>query len=387
MHLHLDALGGVAGDMFAACLLDALPEAMEDVRRSVASAAGTDCALVAHADGTLTGARFRVDAPDHHHHAHAHFSTIRRRLLDVLDDRIARHAVGIFGVLAEAEGRVHGVPPDDVVFHEVGAVDSIADIVAAGTLIARLEPLSVSVAPLPLGSGRIETAHGIMPVPAPAVAILLEGFETIDDGIPGERITPTGAAILRYLAPSARPAGASRLVASGYGFGTRRLAGISNCLRATLFETARTQVPHRTLTVIAFEVDDQSGEDLAAGIDRIRAHEAVHDVIQIPAIGKKGRFAVQLQVLTSEQRAEEVAELCFRETTTIGLRLARVEARALPRRTACVSADGHDVRLKLVDRPGGETAKAEADDISNAGDAARRASLRAKALQASEWTG
>ncbi len=384
MHLHLDVLGGVAGDMFAACLLDVCPEAEPAVRRSVEIATEIACGTVAHQDGILSGRRFEVGAWHGARHGHAHWSAIRRRLADApLEPRVATHAVGIFQMLAEVEARVHGVEPDEIVFHEVGALDSIADIVAAASLIAHLEPATVSLSPLPIGSGRIETAHGIMPVPAPAVAILLEGFETIDDGIPGERITPTGAAILRYLQPGRRPSGPLRLLASGTGFGTRRLPGISNCLRATMFvcpDEPGQRVPHRTLAVIAFEVDDQSGEDLAAGVEQIRAHEGVHDVVQLPAIGKKGRFAVQLQVLADEARSDEIIELCFRQTTTIGLRIQRVEARALVRRSARVSADGHDVRVKLVDRPGGQTGKPEADDI--VGDAAGRAALRADALLA-----
>ena len=387
MHLHLDPLGGVSGDMFAASLLHAVPDALADIQRAVSTAAGVACNTAAHNDGTLTGLRFTVEDAHHHHHHHhhhTHWSDIRARLSDTLDGPTRSHAFAIFQHLADAEAQIHGTTPDEVAFHEVGAVDSIADIVAAAILITRLAPTSVSIAPLPLGSGRVETAHGIMPVPAPATALLLRGFETIDDGIAGERITPTGAAILRHLAPTPRSRTQQRLVASGYGFGTRRLPGISNCLRATLFETTQfdTHVPHRTLAVIAFEVDDQSGEDLAAGIERIRAHAAVHDVVQIPAIGKKGRFAVQLQVLADNTRTDEVVDLCFRETTTIGLRIQHTEARALVRHATEVTANGRPVRLKIVDRPGGQTAKPEADDLAHAGDAAARAALRTQALHA-----
>ena len=298
MHLHLDVLGGLAGDMFAAALLHAAPNEADQVRRSVEAATGIACSVVAHDDGTLTGCRFEIPVPSHvhggHHHEHAHWSDIRGRLMDGrLDAAVAAHAVGIFAVLARAEARVHGTTADEVVFHEVGAVDSIADIVAAATLIVRLGIETTSCSALPLGSGRIETAHGIMPVPAPAVSILLEGFDTIEDGIAGERITPTGAAILRYLDPQPRAAvEAMKARGTGYGFGTRTLRGISNCVRASLFErpqgTAGAQdVPHRRLAVIAFEVDDQSGEDLATGVERIRGSAWVHDVVQIPVIGKR----------------------------------------------------------------------------------------------------
>jgi uncharacterized protein (TIGR00299 family) protein len=390
MHIHLDALGGVAGDMFVAALLDAAPDHEDTVRRIVERAVSTTCGSSPHTDRILTGRRFSVDAasaPGHHHHAH--WADIRTRLEAGLDQPVGRHAIGIFAVLADAEARVHGVAPDDVAFHEVGAVDSIADIVAAAVLIEALGVTSTSVSPLPLGSGRIRTAHGVMPVPAPAVSLLLEGFDTLDDGIEGERITPTGAAILRYLAPSPRIGSAARrLVATGYGFGTRTLPGIANCLRATLFAAgaASTAIPHRTLSVIAFEIDDQSAEDLASGLERLRATEGVHDVLQIPAIGKKGRMATQIQVLADAGHADAIVEACFEETTTIGLRIQHVEARALSRRIACVPVDGHDVRVKLVARPGGQTAKPEADDVATAGGMDARARRRAAALLAATRT-
>ena len=376
--------------MFAAALLHAAPAQAEHVQRAVEAATAVECSVLPHDDGTLTGCRFRVflPHPHHQHHDHVHWADIRLRLTDGrLEPLVAGHAVGIFEVLARAEARVHGTTADAVVFHEVGAIDSIADIVAAATLIARLGIETTSCSALPLGSGRIETAHGIMPVPAPAVSILLEGFDTIDDGIGGERITPTGAAILHHLSPQARPPGVMRLQASGYGFGTRTLPGISNCVRASLLEPAAgTQdaptVPHRRLAVIAFEVDDQSGEDLATGIERIRAAACVHDVVQIPVIGKKGRMAVQVQVLADEAKCDEAVALCFRETTTIGLRVGHVDGRALRRRTEVVHAGGRDVRVKIVDRPGGVTGKPESDDVGGAGDASARSDLRTAALAA-----
>ena len=378
--------------MFAAALLHAAPDEVDQVRRSVEAATGIGCSLVAYDDGVLTGLRFDVPVSSHghgdHHHDHAHWSDIRGRLMNGrLDDGVAAHAVGIFTVLARAEARVHGTTPDEVVFHEVGAVDSIADIVAAATLIARLGIETTSCSALPLGSGRIVTAHGIMPVPAPAVSILLEGFDTIEDGIAGERITPTGAAILRYLDPQPRAAERMKARGTGYGFGTRTLRGISNCVRASLFERAgehheSREVPHRRLSVIAFEIDDQSSEDLATGIERIRGSEWVHDVVQITVIGKKGKKEIKVQVLADEAGCDEAVALCFRETTTIGLRVGHVDGRALRRRTEVVTATGHKVRVKLVERPGGVTGKPEADDVGGVGDASARSALRAASLLA-----
>lgn len=425
IHVHLDPLGGVAGDMFAASLLAAFPEHAAAVDAAVQRAAPVRCRLLPHDDGVLTGMRFAVElldgAPvdghqadagqghthDHaHHHGHDHlhdhthdhdhdqeahshnhraWSDIRAHLHDCgLDEAVRAHAIGIFAVLAEAEGRVHGKPADAVTFHEVGAADSISDIVAAAVLIDRIGPASWSISPLPIGSGRIRTAHGIMPVPAPATALLLEGFDLLDDGIAGERVTPTGAAILRYLRVAgllrARPAG--RLAGTGIGFGTRRLPGTSNCLRVLLLDVgtrATATSAHRTLAVIAFEVDDQSGEDLAAGLDRVRAAAGVHDVVQMMAIGKKGRMAMHVQVLVAPDKLDEATQACFRETTTIGLRTHLVEGQALPRRMAQTMIDGVPVAVKLVQRPDGQTGKAEADHLLGLPGHATRTRLRRQA--------
>ncbi len=386
-HIHLHPLGGAAGDMFVACLLDAFPEHRAAAVEAAEGLASVRCRLLPHGDGTLTGSRFVVDdAPHDHGHGHAHWRDIRARLEDSrLAPAVRAHAIGIFAVLAEAEGRVHGVPTDAVTFHEVGAADSIADIVAAAAVIAALAPARWSVASLPMGGGTVQTGHGTMPVPAPATALLLEGFAMHDDGITGERVTPTGAAILRYLECRAAPARGT-LRRSGYGFGTRRLPGLSNCLRALVFEAegAAAAPGHRELAVISFEVDDQSGEDLATGLDRLRALPGVHDVLQMAAFGKKSRLAVHVQVLAAPDALDAAIEACFRETTTIGLRTHLVEGRALARRFAAVEVDGQETTVKLVERPGEDgatvvTGKAEADHLRPVPSHAARTRLRQEA--------
>ncbi len=293
------------------------------------------------------------------------------------------HAISIFTHLAEAEAGVHGIPIVDVAFHEVGAWDSIADIVAAASLIVATGATSWSIGALPLGSGRVATAHGLLPVPAPATTILLRGFETVDDGIPGERVTPTGAAILRHLRESAGgPASRRRVLGrSGLGFGTRKPPGLSNCLRVLVFDEVEATATgsHRELAVIEFEVDDQSPEDLAMGLDRLRAHQDIFDVVQMPVFGKKGRMMMHVRALARVDAVEVAIAACFRETTTIGLRHHVVSGAALPRDVREVEVDGTKVRVKRVDRPGGRTAKAEADDAMAQETHARRATLRQRA--------
>ena len=417
IHLHLDPLGGMAGDMFAACLLAAFPHLEPVVQTATARAAPVRCRLEAHDDGVLTGHRFVVTGPDgapadapqghdhdhdhqhghghdhheHHEHTHSHrpWRDIRAHLQSCgLDPSVRDHAIGIFAVLAEAEGRVHGKPAEAVLFHEVGNADSIADIVAAAVLIDAVGAAGWSVSGLPLGSGRIRTAHGLMPVPAPATTLLLDGFATVEDGIPGERVTPTGAAILAYLKQTGRLAARlpGRLAGTGIGFGTRRLPGTSNCLRLLVLDTAEAAheadpalATHRTLAVIGFEIDDQSGEDLATGLDRIRAVPGVHDVVQMMAIGKKGRIAIHVQVLGAPDAIDAIVEACFRETTTIGLRTHLVQGRVLPRRTARTEIDGVPVAVKLVLRPDGETGKAESDHLRGLPTHAARSAARRRA--------
>lgn len=383
MHIHLDPLGGVAGDMFAAAMLDAWPEfrgpLLEALTRLDAPA---DLAVevLDHNDGTLTGKRFRVREPHGHHHAP--YAEVRARVAGAaLPAPVCDRALVIFALLAEAEAAVHGIPVEQVTFHEVGAWDSIVDVVSAAFLIDAAGAASWSAGPLPMGSGRIATAHGDLPVPAPATAHLLRGFILWDDGRPGERITPTGAAILRHLAPRQDgPTRPRRLLRTGFGFGTRRLQGISNALRVMAFD-APDETRSETVAVLAFEVDDQTAEDLAVAIERLRATEGVLDAWQAPVTGKKGRLATAVRLLVRPERLHRVIDRCFAETTTIGLRWNHAERAVLPRH----SVGGEHGRAKVVDRRGRRTAKAEVDDIAEAGDhidrEARRRTIEEAALK------
>ncbi|MEO0730779.1 MAG: LarC family nickel insertion protein [Pseudomonadota bacterium] len=384
-----DPVGGVAGDMFCAALLDLNPERTDDVQRSLSALAmppGTSATAVAYSDGVLTGRRFEVQGVgdmdgSHHDHGHDH----NRRWADIrdllqrsdLDPDTKQCALAMFALLAEAEAAIHGVAEEDVSFHEVGAWDSIIDIVAAATLIARLGPCDFEIGPVPRGKGLVRTQHGMLPLPAPATARLLTGFVTTDDGEAGERVTPTGAAILKYLRP-AQTADQTprRLAGTGCGFGTRKLSNRSNVLRASLYEPAETDTTlngrSNRVDVISFEIDDQTGEDLAIGIDHIRAYDGVHDVCQWPVFGKKNRVAVHVQVLSDPAARAAVADLIFRETTTLGLRITDTVRRTLPRSHA--ERDGYAV--KVANRPGGETSKVEASELTETATARARQAVR-----------
>lgn len=373
--IHLDPVGGVAGDMFAAALLDAFPELETPLVEAIRAAGlpeGVALRRVPHHDHTLTGSRLAVEVPPAAPASGMHVEIARRIAASGLPEGARTRALAIYRLLAEAEAKVHGVPVDEVHFHEIADWDSYADILAAAWLIDRLNPASWSTAPLPLGRGRVRTAHGSLPVPAPATALLLEGLPVADDGIGGERVTPTGAAIIRHLAPATAPA-AGRIAASGIGFGTRMLDGVPNILRAlVLAEDGR---DGDSVGVIRFEIDDQTAEDLAIGLDRLRALPAVRDVCQWPAFGKKGRMMAAVQVLCDAAAVEAVAEAALNETSTIGLRW-RIERRRVLDREAV----GGEVRAKRTRRPDGSvTVKAEAGDVAAAGGYAARAGRRRKA--------
>jgi uncharacterized protein (TIGR00299 family) protein len=389
MHLHLDPVGGIAGDMFIAALLDAFPglgAGFDAALAKVGLPLGARCALLAHHDGTLNGRRFEFSLPEaganssaHHRHAHVGLSAIRAAIAAMeLDAAVAARAGSIFEILAVAEAAVHGVGVDEVEFHEVGALDSIADIVGSAWIIEALGPATWSVGALPLGSGRVQTAHGALPLPAPAVVRLLQGFAFFDDGLPGERVTPTGAAILRHLgcASGAGPR-PGRLTASGMGFGSRKLPGMANVLRVLAFDPADAPAADE-VALLAFEVDDQTAEDLALGLERLRACDGVLDVVQCPVFGKKGRMAAQVQVLARPPQLAAIIDACFAETTTLGVRHQLLERSVLERSEAAVAgADGRAVRVKLARRPDGAiSAKAESDDLRPGGGRSARETLR-----------
>lgn len=419
MHIHLDPVGGIAGDMFVAALLDLRPELAPATIAALRSAGlGDDVrlAFVPFSDGILNGSRFdvsklsrvwrrngkagRADQDRHAHeekpigmpelanqyvhrsatrHSHTRWRDIRKRLEECsLEAPVRLRAIEIFTLLAEAEARVHQKTIDEVSFHEVGAWDSIADIVAAAFLIESLMPCDWSIGPIPIGSGRVSTAHGQLPVPAPATALLLDGFCCFDDGLQGERVTPTGAAIIRHLQPSYGIGRVPRrLRKSAHGFGTRQLPGMSNVLRALEFETATSSVRADQVAVINFEIDDQTPEDLAEGLDKLRDVEGVIDVIQHPTTGKRGRVVAAIQVLAKPELAAAVSAACFFETTTLGLRL-QVTDRLVLSRNEAIAAGG--VRVKCVQRPAGLTAKADIKDVAHEDGHFGRQALRDRAV-------
>lgn len=370
--IHLDAVGGVAGDMFAAALLDIRPDLWSRCEDAIAAMDLPDSISITrepHGDGALTGLRFLVggvsaqgNGQNHDPDSRVHWRDIRDRLERAsLDTEVRKAALGIFGLLAGAEAAVHGKDADDVSFHEVGALDSIVDILSAAAIVTALAPCIWSVGTLPRGRGQVHTAHGFLPVPAPATLELLKGYALVDDGEEGERVTPTGAAILRYLEASQEVDSAPRrLIGAGIGFGARQLASRSNILRATLYGPLGQAMASDHVEVLRCEIDDQTAEDLAAAIDHLREADGVIDVCQWPVFGKKGRMGTALQVLAEPGKANDIAALLLDETTTLGVRRAACARNIVARET--LSSGG--LPVKLAQRPSGVTAKAEMDALA-----------------------
>jgi uncharacterized protein (TIGR00299 family) protein len=377
VHLHLDTLGGLAGDMFIAAMLDACPDLIKPAQDVAARIGpGIGLRLTNGHDKGLRGARVVFDFPGAEA-APRHYDDFRRTLIDAApDEGSRRRALDILERLGVAEARVHGIDLSDVHFHEVADWDSIADILLAGFLLEQAGVSTASASALPVGGGRVQTEHGPLPVPAPATLELLSGAPMVDDGQAGERVTPTGAAIYAHLGPTGHlPAGPWASRGSGYGFGQRALPGMANALRLVFWSSEASD--HDRIGVISFAVDDQIPEDLAIGLENIRATEGVVDVLQIGAIGKKSRMTARIEVLCRPDRIEEIAQICFRETTTIGLRMSCDFRAILPRRSETADHEGRSYRVKTVVRPGGtNTSKVESNDLSDIEDASHREALR-----------
>ena len=390
--IHLDLVGGIAGDMFVAALANTFPEIartmIEEIEKFPQSSKGT-VQFVKHHDGILEGLRFDANehAHSHHHdghghtHDHDHHHVQYAQICTLLKNsnlkaEVISHALNLFSLLAKAEAQVHGIKPEEVSFHEVGAWDSIIDFVAAAYFIDALGSVEWTFSALPIGGGTVKTAHGLLPIPAPATAILMQGIPVVDDGIQGERVTPTGATIVKYLLSISKPDQSSSTSISGYGngFGTKKLTNISNVLRCLAFQASEQNIHDDHISTITFEIDDQTSEDLAIGIDALRQYPGVIEVYQGSLFGKKGRMLTQVQILVKPDALESVCEQCFIETSTLGLRIAKVERKILSRSE--LSLDQPKTRVKIAKRPNNEvTAKAEIADIAAISSSASQRSM------------
>jgi uncharacterized protein (TIGR00299 family) protein len=365
----VDASSGASGDMLLGALVGAgVPL---DVIRAAVDAASPEPVTLSVEPVTRNGfaaTRVHVDVADSVHHRT--WRDVRTLLLDsALADEVRDLALRVFERLAVAEGQVHGHDPLDVHFHEVGALDAIADVVGACAGFAHLAASEVVVSPVAVGSGSIRTAHGSLPVPPPAVAALLTGVPSYAGpvGAPAtELCTPTGAALLTTLATSygPQPAMATRQV--GVGAGGRDPEGHANVLRLLVGEAVTRPDGPDDLVVLETNVDDLDPRLWPDVITAVLAAGAL-DAWLTPIVMKKGRPAHTFRALVTPARAAEVRGTVFRETTTIGIREYPVARHALPREISAVRVGGLEISVKLARLDGVVvTAQPEYDDVVRA---------------------
>jgi uncharacterized protein (TIGR00299 family) protein len=276
---------------------------------------------------------------------------------------VRERAVAAFRLLADAEARVHGVPAEDVALHEVGAMDALVDIVAAIEGFEQLGIREVYHRPIAVGSGWVRAAHGAIPVPAPATAVLLEGIEVAPNGpVTGEATTPTGAVLLRVLSAGQPPDRWRALSAANWGAGGRNPAEYPNALRLIIAEPVREA---GEVVVLSTDLDDLSPEYLDPLRDSLFAAGALD--VQIWATQmKKGRTGFRIEAVTSPGDAGRVTEAFFRNSTTAGVRRVPAERTTLPRRELRLDVAGGSVRVKVLEGPGGPRAKPEYEDVAAA---------------------
>jgi len=265
-----------------------------------------------------------------------------------LDPQVRDRAAAIFQKLGEAEARIHDVPVERIHFHEVGAIDAIVDIVGACIGFSALGIEKFACSPLNVGGGTAKMAHGVLPVPAPATASLLQGKPTYSNGVQRELVTPTGAAIVATLCDSFGPQPPMTVSAIGYGAGTADLEGQPNVLRIMIGEAAEKAVPgyDEEIAVIEANLDDMNPQIYGYFLEKALGAGAL-DVYTTPVQMKKNRPGTLLTVLCKPQDTNALMSLIFAETTTFGARTYRAQRRALPRESVNVTTSYGDVRIKL----------------------------------------
>lgn len=365
--IDLHPLGGIAGDMFAAALFDAFPSLYQRFLSDLAclQVDGLSVVIEERLTSSLQAKHFSVIQKTSVNPPRT-LQAVKIFLQDSeLDVAVQAVAVGIFSLLAEAEAQVHGKTVDTIHFHEVSDWDSMVDILAAAGIICRLSGCQWRVGELPLGAGTVRTAHGDIPIPAPATMALLKGFQWIDDGVPGERVTPTGAAILAYLqaTPCSTAVGSAVLITAGSGCGSKTLADRANILRAAVFadDGAGSEILSDVVTNLSFEVDDMTAEEIGWAAESLREVEGVLDLSCIAMQAKKGRLSTGFRILVLPDFTESVIRDCLSKTSTLGVRYNSVNRKILSR----TFSDSQGVEVKVVVRPDKVvTAKAASDDLS-----------------------
>jgi hypothetical protein len=388
--LHFDSTGGAAGDMILGALI-ALGADLKAVTGQLRGLVDEEFSItvVPYESHGIQGVRAQVECHDHqhntHHHAHEHHHHHRtwamiRGMIErsSLPDEVKAESCAVFEQIARAEGLIHGKNPDEVHFHEVGALDSIIDIAGCCCAKALLGVDRVAVGPLPVGCGTMECQHGIYPLPAPATQELLNGMCIVRTDEPHELVTPTGAALLRVWCGGQTVRDAQQIGGKAvYSFGMRALEKRPNVLRAVLMERTDADSDETACAVLEANLDDTNPELLGALLGALHERGAL-DAFYTPVQMKKQRPGTLLTVLCRPAAVAALEELIFRESTTFGIR-RRYEQRSLLKRTiGTVGTEYGTIRVKNGSRNGEVLTRApEMDDCMGA---ARRADVSVRCV-------
>ncbi|WP_028320289.1 nickel pincer cofactor biosynthesis protein LarC [Desulfatiglans anilini] len=372
---YFDCYAGVSGDMFIGSLLDAgLPFEELQAALETLPLEGYRLAMREERRQGIRGTRFLVEMLQHEH-AHRRLGDVRRIIhSSALSDWAKGAAEAVFEILARAEGKVHGLSPDAVTFHEVGAVDSIVDIVGGVFGVESLGIESIQASPLPLGRGFTSSAHGRLPLPAPATLEILAGLEVRDAGTETETVTPTGAALLKALASSWGPMPAMRIQRIGYGAGSRDLPDRPNCLRVLIGDAA-VAGDAETVLMLETNLDDASPEFMGYMMERLFGAGAL-DVVFFPVQMKKNRPGTQVQVMAHPVRKDDLTRILFEESLTLGVRVRMCEREVLERDLVTVESPWGPLQVKRVKDPGGRRRLVPEYEACRAVAVSRRVPLR-----------
>lgn len=349
---YLDCFSGISGDMFIGALIDAgLP--LEELRKVLQSLPleGYSLEVTREERNLLFGTRFKVKVT-RDPQPHRRFSDIRDLIrAGNLSPSVRDKSIAIFESIAVEEGKIHGCSAEEVHFHEVGAIDSIVDIVGS---VLGMEYLGIGTAcasSLPLGSGFVETAHGRIPLPAPATVALLRGIPVHDSGLKEELVTPTGAALVKGLVHSFGPLPPMVIEKVGYGVGSRNLADRPNLLRI-LIGQAQGGAHEETVVILEANLDDTNPEWLGFLMERLFEAGAL-DVVFSPGYMKKNRPAVLVHVMGKPHQKDQLMDLLFSESTTLGVRFHFTQRRILERFSVEMDSPWGRIKVKKVFRPDG----------------------------------
>ncbi|MDH3973110.1 MAG: nickel pincer cofactor biosynthesis protein LarC [Deltaproteobacteria bacterium] len=351
---YLDCFSGISGDMMVGAFIDAglpLEKLESEIKKLPLDGYRLSCERVK--KNGIDAAKFSVHLEKEQHHRH--YSDIRDIIeKSSLKDEVKKMSLSVFAAIAEAEGKVHAIPPEKVHFHEVGAIDSIVDIVGAAIGMDHFRIASVATSPLVTGTGIVKCDHGPMPIPAPATAELLKGVPFAHSEEKFELVTPTGAAIVNVLASSHGEIPPMSIETIGYGAGEKDLHSRPNLLRVFLGEAEHAAGSYEEDTVLVLEasIDDMNPQFFEPLVEELFEAGAL-DVAMMPLYMKKYRPATLLQVIIPETLKDKAAAIIFRGSTTIGIRSHLAKRSKLRRSERKILTSFGEVRVKEISGPGG----------------------------------